>query len=114
MAGTCFMITSDRIGRGDDELGHILMKNFLYSLARAENRPAKVCFMNGAVALVCEGSESIDDLRLLEDAGTVISACGTCLDYLSLKERIVVGTVGTMPGSVETMTDPEMRIVSIP
>ena len=35
-------IVTDRIGRGDDELGRLLMKNFLYSLARNADKPASV------------------------------------------------------------------------
>jgi selenium metabolism protein YedF len=112
MADKCFMITSDRIGRGDDELGRVLMKSFIYSLARAETRPMKVCFMNSGVSLVCEGSEVLDDLRLMEEAGVLVSACGTCLDYMHLKDKIAVGAVGTMPDSVATMTS-SVQIVTI-
>lgn len=94
------LITTDRLGHGDDELARILMRNFLYSLARAEERPAAVALMNGGVRLACEGSDSLDDLRLLAEAGVAIRACGTCLDYLGLTDSLAVGEVGTMPASV--------------
>ena len=44
--GKRVFIVSDRIGRGDDELGALLMRNFLYSLARNEERPTAVMLMN--------------------------------------------------------------------
>lgn len=97
------LFLSDRIGLGDDELGRILMKNFIYSLARNEDAPSAVMFMNGAVRLVCEGSESLDDLRLLVENGVAVKACGTCLDFLGLKENVRVGEIGTMPASVAAL-----------
>lgn len=99
-----FWILSDRLGSGDEELGRVLMRNFLYSLARAEARPARVMFMNAGVRLACKGSESLDDLRLLAGAGVPIKACGTCLDFLGLKDDLVVGEVGDMLGSVAALS----------
>ena len=96
-------ITSDRIGHGDDELGRVLMKNFLYTLARNAGPPAAVMLMNGAVRLACEESASLDDLALLAEKGVPVKACGTCLDFLGLKDRLVVGDVGTMPDSVAAL-----------
>ena len=87
MAKRVFIVT-DKIGRGNDELGALLMKNFLYSLARAEQAPKAVNFMNDGVRLACEGSHSLDDLALLAEKGVALGVCGTCLDYLGLKERV--------------------------
>ncbi len=97
------LIISDRIGRGDDELGRVLMKNFLYSLARNAERPAAVMLMNDGVRLACTGSESLDDLQLLGEAGVAVKVCGTCLDFLGIKDELAVGTVGTMPDSVAAL-----------
>jgi selenium metabolism protein YedF len=99
MAKRVFIIT-DRIGRGSDELGRVLMKSFLYSLARNAEVPGVVVLMNEGVRLACEGSDSLDDLKLLAEAGVAVKACGTCLDFLGLKDSLVVGEVGTMPDSV--------------
>lgn len=94
--GKVVIIESDRMGRENDELGRILMRNFLYSLARAGVKPRMVFLVNNGVKLACEGSESIDDLFLLVEDGVPVYACGTCLDYLGLKELLKVGGVGTM------------------
>ncbi|MFA5843975.1 MAG: sulfurtransferase-like selenium metabolism protein YedF [Coriobacteriia bacterium] len=101
------LIMSDRMGSGDDELGRLLMRNFLYSLAREEGQPAAVLFSNGGVRLACEGSESLDDLRLLVENGVAVRACGTCLDFLGLKESLAVGEVGAMPGLVASLCGPD-------
>jgi len=97
------LFLSDRIGRGDDELGRVLMRNFLYSLARNEELPKAVVFMNEGVRLACEGSDSLDDLRLLAENGVAVKACGTCLDFLGLMDSLKVGEVGTMPDSVAAL-----------
>lgn len=94
------LIQSDRFGSGDDDLGRILMRNFLYALAREEQRPAAVMLANGGVRLACEGSDSLGDLALLAENGVAIRACGTCLDYLGLMDKLAVGEVGTMVQSV--------------
>jgi selenium metabolism protein YedF len=102
MAKRVFIVT-DRIGRGDDELGRVLMKSFLYSLARNAEKPAAVVLMNEGVRLACTGSDSLDDLKLLAENGVAIKACGTCLDFLGLTDALAVGEVGTMTDSVAAM-----------
>ena len=112
MAKRVFIVT-DRIGRGDDELGRVLMKNFLYSLARNADRPRAVMLMNEGVRLACTGSDSLDDLALLAENGVAIKVCGTCLDFLGLKDGLLVGDVGTMPGSVAALiADPDVLTIA--
>ena len=98
-----FWFTTDLLGHGDDELGRVLMRNLMYSLARDENPPARLMFMNGGVRLTCVGSECLESIRLMEDAGTIVKSCGTCLDYLGLKDRLAVGEVGDMTGSAAAL-----------
>jgi selenium metabolism protein YedF len=99
-----FWIISDTLGSGDEELGRALMRNFLYSLARAEERPARVLLMNGGVKLACEGADTLDDLRLMTENGVIVKACGTCLGFFHLKDRLGVGEAGDMAGSVSVLS----------
>jgi selenium metabolism protein YedF len=101
------LITTDRIGRTDDELGRLLMRNFCYSLARNEERPVAVMLMNGGVRLACEGSEVLDDLALLVESGVAVKVCGTCLDFLKLTDSLAVGDIGSMPDGVAAMLGPD-------
>ena len=96
-------ITSDRIGHSDDELGHVLMKNFLYSLARNDVKPLAIMLMNEGVRLSCADSPSLDDLLLLAENGVPVTVCGTCLDYFGLTDALSVGEIATMPGSVAAL-----------
>ena len=90
----------------------VLMKNFLYSLARNAERPAAVVLMNEGVRLACNGSASLDDLGLLVEAGVAVRACGTCLDFLGLKDRLAVGEVGTMPDSVAALVADDVLTIA--
>ncbi len=93
---TLVLITSNVLGRGDDELGGVLMRSFLHTLGEREPPPTKVILLNSGVKLVTSGSEVLDDLRLLEGRGTEVLACGTCLGYYRLKEAVEVGQVSNM------------------
>ncbi len=106
------LILTDRIGRDDADLGAVLMRHFLFSLARDENAPAAIMLANEGVRLACAGSESLDDLRMLEEAGAAIRACGTCLKALDLEESLVVGEVGAMIDMVAAVCGPD-EIVTI-
>lgn len=105
-SGKTVFIGADRIGRGDDELGKLLMKGFLYTLTQLDTPPACLIFMNGGVLLTLEGSESLNDLKVLEERGIRVLVCGTCLDYLKVKDRCRIGTVSNMYEIAGAMTDP--------
>ena len=106
------LILTDSLGRGNDELGRVLMKSFLYSLARNEDRPRAVMLMNEGVRLACTGSASLDDLTLLAEKGVPVKACGTCLDYLGLKDELAVGEVGAMPDSVAALVADDVLTIA--
>jgi selenium metabolism protein YedF len=105
--GKVVFLKSDRMGRANEDLGHVLLKNFLYSLARSEKKPDAVYMVNGGVKLACEGSQSIDDLFLLVEAGVPVYSCGTCLDYLGLKDTLRVGGVSRMEDLVAALMQAE-------
>lgn len=96
-------ITSDRMGSGNDELGKVLIKGFIFAVTQLETLPKTMLFYNGGATLTCEGSDSLEDLKSLEAQGVEIMTCGTCLDYYGLKEKLAVGSVTNMYSIVETM-----------
>lgn len=101
--GKVYWILNDRLGEGDPELGTLLMEKYLYSLARAEEQPEKIIFMNAGVNLTCEGSAVLDDIKLLAEKGVAISTCGTCLDFYKKRDQLAVGVAGNMDGAVASM-----------
>jgi len=97
------LITTDRFGTGNEELGKILMKAFLNTLWDTSSRPEKILFMNDGVRLTVEGSDVLDALHLLENEGVEIYSCGTCLAYYELTDQLQVGQVTNMYETVESL-----------
>lgn len=97
------LISSATLGRGDDELGRLLMQSFLATLAQADSLPKKILLINGGVKLACEGSPVLASLLALEQKGVEIASCGTCLDFYRLKEKLCVGSVTNMYSIVEAL-----------
>lgn len=104
---TVVVISSDRMGSGNDELGKVLMKGFIFAVSKLDELPSAMLFYNGGATLTAEGSESLEDLKDLEAQGVEIMTCGTCLDYYGLKEKLEVGTVTNMYSIVEKMNQAE-------
>jgi selenium metabolism protein YedF len=98
------VISSEFMGRGEHaELGQILMRGFFHTLGEVEPLPDAIIFFNSGVKLVVEGSSVLEDLQDLHDRGVEILACGTCLGYYELKEKVAVGEVSNMYTIAETM-----------
>lgn len=100
---TVVVVSSDRMGSGNDELGKVLIKGFIFAVTQLDTLPKTMLFYNGGATLTAEGSDSLEDLKSLEAQGVEIMTCGTCLDYYGLKEKLAVGTVTNMYSIVETM-----------
>jgi len=109
---TVVVFPFDRMGTGDDDLGGILVRAFLHTLAEINPRPDVMIFFNGGVKLATDGSEVLEDLSALEKAGTRILVCGTCLDFFGLKDKLRAGMISNMYDIAETMLSAG-RIVSI-
>ena len=91
-----FVISQDRMGRGDDELGYVLIKAFLHTLPEIENLPDTLIMYNTGAKLAAEGSEVLEDLKKIEEMGVEILVCGTCANYFGLSGKIAVGKISNM------------------
>ena len=96
-------IPSEIMGRGDAELGQILIRTFFHTLGEVEPVPETIIFLNSGVKLVAEGSPVLEDLHELCASGVKILACGTCLGYYELKDKVAVGELSNMYTITETM-----------
>ena len=106
------LIGSNAMGNGAEELGKILIKGFLYSLTELDNPPKCVIFFNSGAHLTSEGSNTLDDLKLLESKGAEVVTCGTCVNYYDLQEKLAVGEIVNMYDITERLAAAE-RVVSI-
>lgn len=97
------MVSSEFMGRGDNELGHILMRAWFHTLGEVEPLPGTIVFLNSGVKLAAGGSPVLDDLQALGERGVEILACGTCLGHYELKDKVAVGEVSNMYTIAETL-----------
>lgn len=97
------VVPSATMGIGNDELGKVLIKGFLFAVSQLDVLPKKILFYNGGATLTVEGSASLEDLKGMEAKGVEIFTCGTCLDYYGIKDKLAVGQVTNMYAIVEAM-----------
>ncbi|MEE9914036.1 MAG: sulfurtransferase-like selenium metabolism protein YedF [Deltaproteobacteria bacterium] len=98
------VLSENKMGRGNDELGYVLVRAFLHTIAEQSQKPDVMIFYNTGVKLVVQGSEVLDDLKALEMAGVEILVCGTCLNYFDVKDKLGVGMVSNMYDLAATMS----------
>jgi len=98
------VICADTMGRGNDELGSVLIRAFLHTVAEQAGKPDVMIFYNTGVKLTVQGSEVLDDLKQLESEGVQLLICGTCLNYFEIKDKLAAGTVSNMYDILETMS----------
>lgn len=89
-------LTSECMGRGDDELGRVLMKSFLFALRESDDKPETIVCYNSGVKLAREDSPVLDDLKALEDSGVSVLVCGTCVNFFELTGKIGAGKISNM------------------
>lgn len=92
------------MGGDNEELGGVLMKSFIYSLTELDTTPEHLLFFNGGAFLTQADSGVLKDLQTLSEKGTLISTCGTCLDYYDIKETIALGEITNMYGVTQVMS----------
>jgi selenium metabolism protein YedF len=95
------IVSTDKLGQGNDELGALLMKSYFFALSEADKIPKDLIFLNAGVKLTTEGSESLDSIKKLHAKGVNVLSCGTCLDFYNLKDKLQVGDISNMYTIVE-------------
>jgi len=110
LENTCIFISSDKMGRGNDELGEVLIKGYIYTLTESKPYPKHIVLVNSGIKLSTENSHTIENLKILEDNGVEILSCGTCLDYYDLKDKLQVGSFTNMYTIVEIMKNSSKNI----
>ena len=105
-------IASNQIGSGSEELGKMLMKAYTYALTELPQKVEMLIFMNAGVKLCVDGSESLPNLKELEEKGISILVCGTCLNFYHLQDKLAVGKISNMYDITENLLS-EREILTI-
>ncbi|MBN1655647.1 MAG: sulfurtransferase-like selenium metabolism protein YedF [Deltaproteobacteria bacterium] len=103
-------VSSEGMGRGDDELGAVLMEAFLDTLSQFKGDLSHAIFVNAGAKLAVEGSPVLEQIRQLEQLGVQVLVCGTCLNHFGIRDKLAVGSVSNMYAIIETLSKAE-RII---
>lgn len=96
-------IDSDTMGKGNDELGRMLLAGFLSSLENQDKIPSKILLYNTGVLLTKQDSPNLPTLLNLEKKGVEIVLCGNCTNFFGMTEKPLVGAIGNMYNLVGTL-----------
>ncbi len=91
------------IGTEEGDLGASLMNMFFYTLTESNDPPRYILLMNKGVILAVENEQVVDHLKTLEQKGTEVLVCCTCLKFYNMADRLQVGTVSNMYDISERM-----------
>ena len=98
-----YVISSDSMGRGNDELGWALLQTYIQTIKDVAPLPEKILFYNSGVRLVTAASGALEALIQLQNQGVEILVCGTCLDFFQLQSAIQVGQISNMYDIMRSM-----------
>ncbi len=102
-ANLVYVIASDSMGRGSDELGWALLQTYVTTIAEISPLPSHILLYNGGVKLASTPGKALESLQLLEKKGVTIWICGTCLEHFRLEKKQQVGGITNMYDIMSTM-----------
>ncbi|MHB1349819.1 MAG: sulfurtransferase-like selenium metabolism protein YedF [Anaerolineaceae bacterium] len=106
------MVTSDRLGHGDDTLGAGLLLSFLKTLKEMGPELWRLVFVNAGVKLTAQGTATVPILQELAEGGVSILVCGTCLNHFQLLDKKKVGETTNMLDIVTSLQVAD-RVINI-
>jgi intracellular sulfur oxidation DsrE/DsrF family protein len=112
MKNKVILVSSDKLGVGDVQLGESVLETFFTLLKQREELPHAVFCMNRGVFTLTEESFVSVHLKELADRGVSIFACKTCVDHYELAEKLTVGTISSMGHFIELASQYEVLTIA--
>ena len=100
-------LNSDKIGDVNSELGEKLLITFLNKVLSQQIEIDVIFCVNSGALLTSTNNNAVEILKKFEKKGTIISTCGTCLDFYNIREQLKVGDIGSMDLLVKLMSQAE-------
>jgi selenium metabolism protein YedF len=94
--GEVVLLARDKFGDGDPDFSNNLMNVFLQTLLQSGHRPRAILMANTGVKLLDPGSSTFKVLEDFKAEGVEVLACGLCVEYYGLKEKIPVEQITNM------------------
>lgn len=110
MKNSLIIVNREGMGSAPHELQTVLIINFFRTLLNKNQIPATIFFYADGIKLNIPGSVIEDQLIELEQRGTTMITCTTCLNYFGEKSGPVCGTKGGMPDLISLIGSSEKVI----
>lgn len=98
--GLVVFIAKDTFGHGsgadDHDFSNNLLNVFLQTLEQAGHKPTAILMANSGVKLMDPSGPHAKVLNDFQTHGTKVLACGLCLDYYKLKDKVAVEQITNM------------------
>ncbi|RKD22061.1 transcriptional regulator [Ammoniphilus oxalaticus] len=112
MKNKVILVTTDQFGKGDAELGKVVMENFFTLLKQREELPHAIFFMNHGVNLLTESSLVSVHLKELAEKDVSLLACKTCVDFYKIEQKMTTGVISGMSDFVELASQYEIITIA--
>ena len=110
MENSLIIVTREGMGSAPHELQTVLIINFFRTLLKENKIPGTIFFYADGVKLNIHGSVIEDLLLELENRGTSIISCTTCLNFYEVMPELASGKKGGMPDLVRLISSSDKVI----
>lgn len=104
MENSLLIVTREGMGSAPHELQTVLIINFFRTLLKENKIPGTIFFYADGVKLNIHGSVIEDLLLELENRGTSIISCTTCLNFYEVMPELASGKKGGMSDLVRLIS----------
>lgn len=110
MENILLLVTREGMGDAPHELQTVLIMNFFRTLLKENQIPGTIFFYADGIKLNLRGSVIEDILIELENRGTSIITCTTCLNFFEVLPELASGKKGGMPDLIRLIGSSEKVI----
>ena len=93
LADKMLILNGERMGEGDPELGHKMMRGFLKMLSKQLIKPKSIFFLGDSVYLPTNNSKVLEFLQQLQEEGVELLLCKAAVEWYHLEEEIAIGKI---------------------
>ncbi|WP_050614294.1 DsrE family protein [Bacillus testis] len=112
MNNKIILLSSNKFGAGNGELGETVLETFFTLLKQREDLPHAIFCMNSGVLALTDESMASLHLKELEDKGVAVFACKTCTDYYDVTDKLAAGKVSGMDHFIELASQYEVLTIN--
>ncbi|MFS0782903.1 DsrE family protein [Bacillus sp. 1P06AnD] len=112
MKNKVVLLSSNKFGSGNGELGETVLETFFTLLKQREDLPVAVFCMNSGVLALTEESLASVHLKEMEAKGVGVYACKTCVDYYGVEDKLTAGKISGMDHFIELASQYEILTIN--